>query len=318
MQNRCGLRHLDHERRAAPGQVVACPYAREDAVHNAQAHGTRWNERAHLRHDHDQRRLPQIGALAAHVRAGKHYDVLRRSIQKQIVGDEALAPCREFLQFDYRMTALDNFQIEWPGGDARRSISDVRGLLRFVESLLEPRPAVISQRRNVRQAAQDIHFRQGQRGLPDALSLGGNGGTQFGKQTALDFDNLLLGIENLGFILFQFGSREALGIHQRLLALVVGGREVQVRFRNLDVITKNGIELYLERADSRALAFTLLHSHQVLLRVATQVAEFVQIFVDAGGDYPAIAQRERRLWNQRAIDLLPEVFEFVDRGVQRD
>ena len=62
--------------------------------------------------------------------------------------------------------------------------------------------------------------------------------------------------------------------------------------------------------------FARLHLRQVLLRVAAQVAQFVQIFVDARGDYPAIAQRERRLWNQRAVDLLPQIAEFVDRDMQ--
>src|SRR5271157_5368350 len=178
------------------------------------------------------------------------------------------------------MTTFDNFEIKV-----------VLGLFSFIGLLFEVGPAVIAKRRNVRQAAEDIHFSQRQRGLPDALGLGGNGRTQVGKQPPLDFDNLFLGIENLGFILFQLRSRETLGIHQRLLALVVGGREVQVRLRNLNVVTKNGIELYLERPNARALAFTLLDSRQVLLRVAAQVAQFVQISVDARGNYSAIAQR---------------------------
>src|ERR1019366_8915572 len=184
----------------------------------------------------------------SHVRPGQHYDVVRRGIQKQIVGNAALAACGQFLQFDDWMTSFDNFEIE-----------DVRGLFRFIESLLKPRPGVIPQRGNVCQAAEYIHFRQGQRRLPDALGLGGNGGTQLGKQTPLDFDNFLLGIENLGFVLFQFRSREALGIYQRLLALVLGGREMQVRFRNFDVVTKNRIELYLERVNPGALALALLN-----------------------------------------------------------
>src|ERR1019366_9881715 len=98
------------------------------------------------------------------------------------------------------MTACDNFQI-----------ANVLGLFSFVEIWLKPRPAVIPQRRNVCQAAEYIHFSQCQRGLPDTLGLGSNGGTQVGKQTPLDFDNLLLSVENLRFILFQFRSREALG-----------------------------------------------------------------------------------------------------------
>ena len=54
--------------------------------------------------------------------------------------------------------------------------------------------------------------------------------TQFGKQAALDLDDFFLGVENLRFVFFQLWSREALGIDQRLLTFVVGGREVQIRF----------------------------------------------------------------------------------------
>ena len=163
----------------------------------------------------------------------------RRGIQKQIVRNKALAPCRQFLLLDHRMPAFDNFQI------AR---------VRFVGFSLELRPAIIPQRRNVRQAAEHIHFRQCQRGLPDALGLRGNRRAQLGKQPPLDLDNLFLGVQNLRLVLLQLRSGEALGIHQRLLALVVGGRVVQVRLRNLDVVAENRIELYLERPDSGALA----------------------------------------------------------------
>ena len=152
--------------------------------------------------------------------------------------------------------------------------------------------------------------------MPDALSFGGNRGTQVGKQTALDFDDLLLRVENLRLILLQFGSRKALGIHQRLLALVIGGREMQVRLRNLNVVAKNRIELDLERANAGAFALTRFDLCQVLLRVAAQVAEFVEVFVNARRDDATIAQRQRRLWNERAVDSLTQVAEFVDRDMQ--
>ncbi len=176
------------------------------------------------------------------------------------------------------MTAFDNFKI-----------AHVLGFFSFSGLLLELGPAIISQRGNVRQTGEHVDFRQRQRGLPDALGFGRNRGTQVGKQPPLDFYNLLLGIENLRLILLQLRSRETLGIHQRLLALVIGGREVQVRFRNLNVVAEDGIELHLERPNSRPLALARLNSRQVLLRVAAQIAQFVEIFVNAGGDHSAIA-----------------------------
>jgi hypothetical protein len=95
----------------------------------------------------------------------------------------------------------------------------------------------------VRQAAHDIDLRQCQRRLANALGLGGYGRAQLGEEPPLDFDNLFLGVENLRLILLQLGSREALGIDERLFAFVVGGRVMQVRLRNLDVIAKNRVEL---------------------------------------------------------------------------
>ncbi len=92
------------------------------------------------------------------------------------------------------------------------------------------RPAVIAQGRDVCQASEHVDFSQGKRGLANAFGLSGNCGSQFGKQAPLDLDNLFLGVENLRFILFQFWSREALGIDQSLFAFVIGGRVLQVGF----------------------------------------------------------------------------------------
>ena len=55
------------------------------------------------------------------------------------------------------------------------------------------------------------------------LASAGDGGAQLGEEAALDLDDLLLRVEDLGLVLLQLGRGEALGIDQRLLALVVGG-----------------------------------------------------------------------------------------------
>ena len=70
VENDRGLGHLHHKGGAAAGQIVAGPDAGEDAVHRAQARAARRHEATHLRHDHHQRRLPQISALAAHIGPG--------------------------------------------------------------------------------------------------------------------------------------------------------------------------------------------------------------------------------------------------------
>src|SRR6267378_1145247 len=109
-------------------------------------------------------------------------------------------------------------------------------------------PAVVSERCHVGQGSQHVHFRQSQRRPADALRLTGNRRPQVSKQPPLDLRDLFLRVENLGLIFLQFRSSEAFRAHQRLLALVVGRSEMQIRFGNLEVVTKDRIELDLQRS----------------------------------------------------------------------
>ena len=138
--------------------------------------------------------------------------------------------------------------------------------------LVKLRPAIAAILRDERQRGQDIDFRQRQRCLPDTPGFRRDGGAQLGKETALNLDDLFLRIENFGFVFFELRSGKPLGVYQCLLALVVAGRMVQVGFADLDVLTKNGIELYLERMDAGTLALALFNLRDVLLAVAAKIA----------------------------------------------
>ena len=110
MQDGSDFAHLDEKRRAAARQIVARADARKNAVRNRQLGLPRWNERAHLRHQHDQRSLPKIRGLAAHVRAGDKQKLLSARVEAQIVRNEALAALAKKF-FNDRMTAADNEQL---------------------------------------------------------------------------------------------------------------------------------------------------------------------------------------------------------------
>ena len=47
-------------------------------------------KRSHLRHQHDQCGLPQVGGFASHVGAGDEQDRLLRAVEIEIVGDKAV------------------------------------------------------------------------------------------------------------------------------------------------------------------------------------------------------------------------------------
>ena len=122
----------------------------------------------------------------------------------------------------------------------------------------------------MRERRQQIDFGDGQRGMADALGLGGDGGAKFGENAPLDVDDLVLGVEDLSFVFLQLRRGETLGVDEGLLALVISGSEMQVGLRNFDVIAEDGIELYLERSDAGALAFAFFDLSHVLLAVARE------------------------------------------------
>src|SRR6266849_5127503 len=92
---------------------------------------------------------------------------------------------------------------------------------------------------------------------------------------------------------------EAFGVHQRLLALVIGGREVEVGLGDLDVVAEDLIEADLERLDADAGALSLLHLKDVAAAVLLQVAQLVQGGIHAGADHIAVGKAEWRLIGKR-------------------
>jgi hypothetical protein len=107
MQNVCGLLHLNHERRLAARDVVRCPDARVNAIDDTDFRPGRWNERPCLGHKADERRLPQIGRLAAHVRPGEDHKMARCGVERHVVRHE----CPGAVALDDRMPSVDDRQL---------------------------------------------------------------------------------------------------------------------------------------------------------------------------------------------------------------
>ena len=82
IEDRGGLDHLDHERRAPARQIVGRADAREQPVDDADVRARRRHERAHLRHHADQRVLAQKRRFAGHVGTGDEpYARVRKLIE---------------------------------------------------------------------------------------------------------------------------------------------------------------------------------------------------------------------------------------------
>ncbi|EEF93713.1 hypothetical protein CATMIT_01653 [Catenibacterium mitsuokai DSM 15897] len=107
VQDVAGLAHLDHEGRLAAGEVVAGADAGEDAVDRADHGARRRHETADMREQHDQRVLPHISRLTAHVRAGDDQHAAAVAVvEHQIVGLERILAHR----LDHRMAAAQDAQ----------------------------------------------------------------------------------------------------------------------------------------------------------------------------------------------------------------
>ena len=73
------LAHLDHEGGLPAREIVARADAGEDAVHEIDARLRGRDERAGVREQREQRDLPDVGALARHVRPGDERDLGKRA-----------------------------------------------------------------------------------------------------------------------------------------------------------------------------------------------------------------------------------------------
>ena len=164
------------------------------------------NERTHLRHQHNQRRLPKICRFAAHVWASDEQELLATGIEAQIVGNEALAAlAQEF--FDDWMTPSHNKQLA--GG-------------------VKLRPRVTTISGQLRERSEHIKLCDSGCRAAKARSLRSDDRANLDEECAFDLQNAFIRSENLALVLFQLGRSKPFGVHERLLSFVVGRREMEI------------------------------------------------------------------------------------------
>src|SRR5580693_588049 len=91
---------------------------------------------------------------------------------------------------------------------------------------------------------------------------------------------------------------------------------MQVGLRDFEIISKNGVELDLERVDSGALSLSLLNLRQKLFAVTAQLPEVVEFLIYAALNRATVDERNRRLGNNCPVDSLPQIAQFIERAVQ--
>ena len=150
-----------------------------------------------------------------------------------------------------------------------------------LRSFAERGPDVAVAHRDRGQRGDGIDLANGAAGGEDGAAHLRNAIEQRVVQSRFDGDRFLFRADDFLFQHFQIGSDEALGVDQRLLADVVVRHLRQIRLRDFDVVAEDGVEADFQRADARPLPLASFDLDEDRLRVAGDVAELVELGVDA-------------------------------------
>ncbi len=187
----------------------------EDPVAETDDGSCRRNEAAHLRQQHNDAGLPQVGRLSRHVRPAEQDNLLITRIEPQVVGHEAAgSKCR----FDQRVTAVDDLD--------PRFIAQDRSY-----------PAVT--RRHGAERGDSIELPEPGTGIEQVLAGGGDAPADLAEECLLAGDRCALRVENQRLLLLELGRQIALAVDERLLAHVLPRDRFPVGVADLDVVAEH-------------------------------------------------------------------------------
>ena len=282
------LAHLDHERALPGGQVVGRADAREHAVDHADDGAFRRDERAHLRHEHDERSLAHVRRFTGHVRPGHDGDAVVRVVEERVVRDKEIVLLRLL-------------------HDGVAPLADVE-CAREVDLGAD----VVVFHRRLRQRAQRVEPGHGVRRRLHACDLARDELAHLIEERILQLrDALARGQERILEIL-ELVRKIALARDQCLLADIVLRQLGNARaVRNVDVIAEDLVVADLELFGAGSLALALLELGDGLRAVVAHVAQAVDLLAVARAENAALAHGKRRLVADGAVDARAEVGERV-------
>ncbi len=260
-----GFLHLHHERGLPACDVVGRANAREDAIHDRQLGGARCHEGTGLRHQRQQCGLPQVRGLPTHVRPGEDDELVGAPVERHIVRHERVGR----VPLDDGMAHIGGLQLLTAVHERLRVVVNGGGVGERRQHVQRGQPA-----RRV------LHPRCG----------GRNAGAQPLEQLQLALGNPVVRAKHLVLVLLEGWCDEALPPGDRLLAGVVGGDIAQVRPGDFDVVAEHPVIANLEGADAGSGALALFHLRDAAFPGAADVAQVVELQIDAVADDAPIAR----------------------------
>ena len=189
--------HLHHEGRLAAREIVVRADPGENAIDQADLRARRRDEAADLRHQDDQRHLPDVGRFPGHVWSGDDGQAELFAIELGVVRHKFFFGQ---ILIEHRMApVLDDEP----------------------ERIVEFRPAIMKQPRGFGQRAEHIERRNRGRRLLNRLELTQGFVAQFLEKLVLEVLGALVRAENFCFHFLQLRRDEALAADSGLLARVM-------------------------------------------------------------------------------------------------
>src|SRR4030095_10500235 len=130
--------------------------------------------------------------------------------------------------------------------------------------------------------------------------------------------NALVSAEHFLFVLLERLRRESLASSNCLFTQVVAGHQVQVGFRDLDVVPEDAIEADLQRRDASARSLVVLHLRDDLTARSADGFELVECGVHTIPGKAPLADDGGGLIEKRALDQIADVRQIVELGQQAD
>ena len=109
-------------------------------------------------------------------------------------------------------------------------------------------------------------------------------------------------VKHLALVLLQLGRGEALGVRERLAALVLGRRAGRGGLRDFDVEAEHAVATHAERLDARALHFLRLVFGDPAVAFGGERAQLVELRAVAGRNEVAFGEEHVRRLGDRAVD----------------
>ena len=149
-----------------------------------------------------------------------------------------------------------------------------------------------------------------------ALRRRDNCGAQ--EQFVLKFFGALFRGENFFFVLFELWGDVALGVFDGLLADVVVGDFVAVRVSDFDVVAEDFVEADFEGGDAGAGDFVGLIAGDPLFAAGGQIAEVIEVWVEARADEAAFASLQGAIVDEGRFEAGADVGAEVELSVEPD